>query len=158
MTTRIDELAGQIEAGNQDYLSIVGGCSDEQWSQVCPNEERTVAVVAHHMATVQSGLAGLVAGAMTGDLPDVPGSMDEIDQMNAEHAHDNVGVSQAETLEALRIGGDAFLTQVRSLKDEDLDRSVGVLVRNEMTIGQVIQFAIIAHQQEHLASIRGALA
>lgn len=88
----------------------------------------------------------------------LPGSPEEIDRTNAHHAHSHAGVSKEEVLDELRAGGDAFLTQLRSLSDDDLDRSIGIFVGREVTIGQVVRFAVIAHQQDHLASIRAALA
>jgi hypothetical protein len=110
------------------------------------------------MANVQAGLAGLIEAVVAGKPANAPASRADVDEMNADHADTHADVGKAEVLDALSAGGDAFLTQLRSLSDEDLDRGVGQFVGNETTIGQVVQFAVIAHQREHLASIRAALA
>lgn len=78
--------------------------------------------------------------------------------MNADHARNHAAVDREEVVNALSASGQAFVTQLRGLSDADLDRSVGVLVGSEMTIGQVVQFAVIGHQRAHLDSIRAALA
>lgn len=157
MAGQIDEFIAQFQANNAEYVAVVSGCSDDDWARAGADDERTVGVIAFHMATVQGGLSGLIGAVVAGKPTNAPGSIEEIDKMNADHARNHATVDQEEVVNALSASGQAFVTQLRRLSDEDLDRSVGVLVGNELTIGQVIQFAVIGHQREHLESIRGAL-
>lgn len=157
MRSRIDAFAAQFQANNAEYVAVVTGCSDEEWARICPNDGRTVAVVAFHMATVVGGLAGLVGSVMAGRPTKAPGSAEAVDRMNDDLARNHAGVRRGEVVDALSAGGAALLSQLRFLGDEDLDRSVGMLAGHEMTIGQVLQVAVIAHQRQHLDAIRGAL-
>lgn len=158
MPSQVQAFAAQFQANNAEYVAIVSGCSDEDWSRSSPNDGRPVGMIAYHMASVQGGLAGLIEAVIVGKPTRAPGSIEEIDRMNDDHARNHSGARQEEVLNALSASGQAFLTQLRFLSDDDLGRSVGVLVGNEMTIGQVIQVAVLGHQREHLDSIRGALA
>ena len=158
MRSQIQTFAAQFQANNAKYVAVVSGCSDEEWSRSSPNDDRPVGMIAYHMASVQGGLAGLIEAVIAGRPTKAPGSIEEIDRMNDDHARNHASAKQEEVVNALSASGQAFLTQLRFLSDEDLDRSVGVLVGSEMTIGQVIQFAVIGHQRDHLDSIRAALA
>jgi len=46
------EIADQIERANLELIQVVRGCSEEQWRTLCNDEgdNRTVAVIAHHVA------------------------------------------------------------------------------------------------------------
>jgi len=158
MSTRTAELADQFEAINAEFMAVVAACSDEQWRGVCPQDGRPVGVVAHHMASVQGGLGGMLAAATSPGGLALQISADDIEKMNADHAHDHAEVGQAETLEELRTTGDTFARLVRGLSDEDLERGVGLLAGFDMTVGQVIELAVIGHAAEHLGAIRGAVA
>ena len=158
MTSQTQAFAAQFQANNAEYVAIVSGCSDEEWARIAPNDGRAVGMIAYHMASVQGGLAGLIEAVIAGKPTKAPGSIEEIDKMNDDHARNHASALQEEVLNALSASGQAFLTQLRFLSDDDLDRSVGVLAGNELTIGQVIRFAVIGHQREHLESIRAALA
>jgi uncharacterized damage-inducible protein DinB len=155
--SQVQAFAEQFQANNAEYVAAVAGCSDEGWSRTGANEERTIGVIAFHMATVQGGLAGLIEAVMAGRPTRAPRSIEEIDRMNEDHARNHAEVTKEEVLNALSASGQAFSTQLRFLTDADLDRSVGVLVGSEMTIGQVIRYAVLGHQREHLDSIREAL-
>lgn len=157
MATRAKDLADQFEAINGEYLAVVRGMSDEQWRGECPADGRTVGVVAHHMATVQGAMAGMIAAATGADGLALSISADDIERMNADHARDHAGVGREETLEALRTSGEAFVGAVRPLSDADLERGVGMLAGFELTVGQVMEHAVIGHAAEHLAAIRGAV-
>ncbi len=157
MTTRAEDLASQFTAINGEYLAVVDACSDAQWGETCPADGRTVALVAHHMATVQGAMAGMIGAAMSPDGLSLAISADDVEQMNADHARDKAGVGRLETLEALRTGGEAFVGTVRGLSDADLARSVGVVAGYELTVEQVIESAVIGHAAEHLAAIRGGI-
>jgi len=158
VASQIQAFAAQFQANNAEYVAIVSRCSDEEWVRISPSDGRSVGMIAYHMASVQGGLAGLIEAVIAGKPTNAPGSIEEIDRMNDDHARNHGSARQEEVLNALSASGQAFLTRLRFLSDDDLARSVGVLVGSEMTIGQVIQFAVIGHQREHLESIRAALA
>lgn len=157
MTTRAENLATRFQGINGEYLAVVGACSDEQWGQICPADGRTVALVAHHMATVQGAMAGMIGAATSPDGLSLEISAADVEQMNADHARDQAGVGRQETLEALRTGGEAFVATVRGLSDADLARGVGVLAGFDLTVGQVIEMAVIEHAAEHLTAIRAVV-
>jgi hypothetical protein len=157
VASQVNVFISQFQTNNAEFVAVVSGCWDDDWARIGANDERTVGVIAFHMATVQGGLAGLIEALMTGKPTNAPGSIEEIEKMNADHAHNHAAVGKEGVVNALSASGQAFVTQLRRLSDDDLDRSVGVLVGSEMTIGQVVQFAVIGHQREQLDSIRGSL-
>ena len=51
MSGRAHALAEQFEQANAEFMSFVAGMSDDEWRLVCPSEGRTLAALAHHVAT-----------------------------------------------------------------------------------------------------------
>jgi uncharacterized damage-inducible protein DinB len=154
MPTRAEALASQFEAANDAAIAVVSACSDSAWRAACPDDGRSVAVVAHHIATGDAGIGTLVETAAKG-LPPPPITREMIDQGNAQQAREHANATKEEVLQALRenVIGPAAL--VRGLTDEQLDRKTSILA-NEMTTEQIIQMILIGHVTGHLESIRSA--
>jgi hypothetical protein len=114
-------------------------------------------VVAHHVAVVHRDFAGLVAALAAGETRSPSSSMDDVHQSNAQHAREHAAVGQAETLDALRTNGPAIADLLRGLRDEQLDRTAGVFGGHELSVAQVVEWIVIGHAREHLASIRATL-
>lgn len=158
MRNRTEQLIAQFEAVNDEVLARVAEYSDEQWQRLCANDERSVGVVAHHIADVNGAFAEIVAKLVAGELHSPKTSMDEVHQLNAQHAHTYATVGKQEVLDALRTNGAAILHQLRNLDDQQLDRVAGIFGGNELTVAQVLEWIVIGHTREHLANIQAATA
>ena len=50
MSERARALADRFEQANATFVGVVVGLSPAQWGAYCPEEERTVAALARHVA------------------------------------------------------------------------------------------------------------
>lgn len=157
MTTRVEQLAAQFETVNDDLIATVEGCAEEQWRTPCADEGRSIGVVAHHVAVVYPAFARIVKAVAAGETLSPRSSMAVVHQSNAQHAQDYAAVGKSEVLDALRENGAAVARQLRGLSNEQLDRTAGVFGDRELSVAQVVEWIVIGHTREHLASIRAAV-
>ena len=157
MTDRIEQLKAQFESLNADVITMTEGCTDEQWLTPSTAESWTVAALAHHVAIVNTGFAGMVERLAAGDTYTPNISMDKIHDENATHAREFASVGKAEVLDELRSGGSAVVAALENLIDEDLDRHAGVFGGNPLTVGQVFEYVVIGHTAEHCGSMKATL-
>ncbi len=155
MGTKGEELATQFEQANADMIAAVEGMSEEQWRADCPSDGRSIAVMAHHVATSHAGISGLVAAVANGQ-PVPPFTRELIDQGNAEHAREHADATREETLALLRENGAAAAAIVRPLSDDQLARTA-TLLGNEATAAGIAETILIGHPRTHLASIQAAM-
>ena len=99
-------------------------------------------------------LAEMIAGLVADETFRMEFSEDQLDENNAQHAWEYADVGKRETLERLRANSPVFLAQIRNLDDDQLDRPIGIVGGNEMTVTQLIEGAGIYHTADHLESIR----
>src|SRR5438876_1236405 len=122
MPTRVETLAAQFEAATNEAIQEVQNCSDAKWRLATPNDGRTVGVLAHHIATGDVPIFGLVDAIANGQaMPPITPEM--IDQGNALHAQQFANVTKAETVQLLKQNSSTALSALRSLSDEQLDKS-----------------------------------
>jgi uncharacterized damage-inducible protein DinB len=157
MAERAEALASQFEKANQDVIDLVGGLSDDQWNATCEDEGWSVGVTAHHIAAGYPLLTGLIQGLASGaDIPVL--TWDVVDQGNAGHAQQFANTTKDETVQALRDGGAAAATSVRSLTDEQLDKTRELFAGDpEISIEGVITDMLIGSAIEHVGSIKKAI-
>ena len=121
MGERARTLADQLERVNDDLLTKIEGCSDEQWRNPCAGETWSVGVTAHHVASTSEGVAQLVRLVANGE-PVPPLTMDMIHQQNEQHARQYASCTRDETAELDRKNGAVAVSLVRGLDDEKLNR------------------------------------
>jgi len=158
MTRRAEHFAARFAAVNDEVIATVMGCTDAQWRQPCASEGWSVGVVAHHIAVVHRDFTGLVAALAAGETRSPGSSMEVVHRSNAQHARDYAAVGRPETLDALQTHGAAIAHLLRSLGDEQLDRTAGVFGERELSVAQVVEWIVIGHAGEHLASLRATIA
>jgi hypothetical protein len=154
---RAQQIKAQFESVNAEVISMAQGCTDEQWRAPAAGENWPVAVVAHHIAVVNSGFAAMVNHLVEGNTYTPDTSMDEIHRQNAEHAREYANVGKQEVLDKLMSSGAAVVAALGKLEDRDLDRSAGVYGGNPLSVGQVVEYIVIGHTSEHGGSIRSTL-
>jgi len=154
MSARTEALASEFESLSNDAIAFVRSCPDATWKAVCPDDARTVGVVAHHVATGDVPISQLVLAVAKGQ-PVPPITMEMIDQANAQHAAQHANVTKEETVAALQENAKAAAALVRGLSDEELDRSATV-VGNQWTAEDVINNILINHVRHHLNTMQQA--
>lgn len=158
MSKRTDALADRLERGARALSNFASALTDEEWQVRVPHDGRTIGVIVHHVASVypvEIKLAQTVAGgdSITGVTPSA------IDQMNAEHAAQNEGVTKEETLDLLQRNSAAAAAAIRSLDDQDLDQAALVSLYSDapLTCQFVLEDHAVRHSYHHLALLRAAL-
>ena len=125
--------------------------------RLCPAEQCTVAALACHIAAVHGAAAGFVRAIVAGDvLP--PLTMEDIDRNNAANAAGNVARGKGEVIARLQAGGEAMTTELRGLRADDLARTAPfTLVGGEVSVQSLVEQAVLAHTEQHLASLQAAV-
>jgi hypothetical protein len=82
-------------------------------------------------------------------------TMEIIHGFNAEQATRYAGAGRAGALELLRQNGAATAALLRTLSDSQLDTGTAFLGQ-PMTVESLAQNGLVAHAEEHLASMQGA--
>lgn len=157
MSERAQELAGRFERANEEFIGIVERLSAAEWATECPEERRTVAALARHVAFGYELEARYLRAIASGrPLPAV--SRERLDAINAEHGEQYAHCEKAEALDALRREGAATAAFLRGLSDEELQRS-GDYVEwlPSWTVDTWIERVVIGHIATHLGSIRAAI-
>jgi hypothetical protein len=157
MTTRVEQLAAELEALNEQVIALVMGCSSAQWQQPCGPDERPFGVVAHHIAEVNRDFAAIVAVLAAGGTYSPASSLDDVQAENARHAQAHQAVGRAQTLELLRANGAEMAQLLRTLDDAQLERVAGTFGGHQLTVQQVVEWIVIGHTREHLASLQAAI-
>jgi uncharacterized damage-inducible protein DinB len=146
-------MVQQFNTINAALIDATENCSAEQWKRATAGEKWSVGVVAHHVSEVE----GFFAGVLSGAHPDMALTSEFVDDNNARHAEEHANTSQAETVAALRANGEALAKAIAGLSAADLQAPSMTFDGQPLTKEQVVQFAIINHFEEHLASIREAI-
>ena len=156
---RAQALADQFAAANNEMIATVEGCSESQWQMKCADEDRPVAVVAHHVAGAYRAVSGWVRAVATGQTLPPTLTHEYIDDINASHAAKHATPTQAEVLARLRFNGAAATEMIRGLSDDELDRTGSAPLFGERPLAArtVIKHVLIAHITGHLKSINATL-
>ena len=158
MSKRSDALAERIEQGAETLASFAEGLSDAQWQTIVPNDQRTVGVLVHHVASVYPIEIDLAKAIASGD-PIAGVTWDVINQMNADHAQGHPSISKEETLQLLRANSKAAAERVRAFSDAELDNAVAIplYAHAPLTAQFFIEDHALRHSSHHLANIQSAL-
>ena len=153
---RANALANQFEQVNQNVIDMVSAATD--LSVACPGEGWTAAAVGAHIGGAHRGiLEGLIQPIVAGrEIPSVVGPSDE---GNARQAAENAALPRDQVVALLCDHGAMATAYLRSLTDEDLDRTVilPIFGENPVTAQQVIEWVLIGHASEHAASLQKEL-
>jgi hypothetical protein len=156
MSARAKELAARFEQINQDVIDMVSGATD--LSVPCPSEGWTAAAVAAHIGGAHRGiLEGLIQPIIAGQ--EVPSTVGPSDEGNARQAAANAALPRNQVLTLVRDHGAMATAYLRSLSDDDLDRTVVLpfFGENPVTAANVIERVLIGHAADHANSLRQGL-
>jgi hypothetical protein len=156
MSARAKKLATRLEQINQDVIDLVSGATD--LSVPCPSEGWTAAAVAAHIGGAHRGiLEGLIQPMIAGQ--EIPPTVGPSDEGNARQAAANAALPRDQILRLLRDHGAMVTAYLRSLSDDDLDRTVILpfFGENPVTAEHVIERVLIGHAADHANSLRQGL-
>jgi hypothetical protein len=158
MSKRAEALAERVERGARELAAFIEGCSEADWRAFCPDEGRSVAVVAHHVAGAYGVEMDLVKVLASGQ-PVTGVDWEVVDQMNAEHAEAQANCTREETLALLRQNSASAVEAIKALTDEELDSAARISLHWDapLTAQYFIEEHPISHSFRHLASIRAAV-
>jgi hypothetical protein len=156
---RAELLANRIEEGAAGLAAFAKGLSDAGWrTPMSAKDRRTVGVIVHHVANMYPIEIDLARAVSNGKAaPEVTWEL--VAEINSKHAQQHTGVTKAAALELLRRNSEEAAAAVRTLTDEELDRSapVGLSFGAPVTAQFIIEDHALRHSWHHLAGIRRAL-
>ncbi len=158
MGEQAQAYAEKFERINREIIDLVAGLTDEQWQQICPGENWSVGVAAHHIAVSHAGITDWVVRVAT--QQPVTTTHDQVNTINEKHARGETRYTREATLDLLEKNGAAAVQAVRSLDDNQLNNAAPFAPAGEGKVRKcrtVIEYVLIGHPAEHLQSIRKAL-
>ena len=158
MSQRSNALADALEEGARALAQFANSLTEQEWQTRLPHDGRKIGVIVHHVATVyplEIGFARTIAAGK----PE-PITAQAINDMNAGHAQENDAVTKEATLELLRNNSAAAAAAIRSLTDDELDRSAPVLLYGnaKLTCQFILEDHAVRHSYHHLSRIQAGLA
>jgi hypothetical protein len=157
MDTHPSDLTTRYAQVLDSVITAVEPLDAASLRRLCPAEQCTVAALACHIAAVHGATAGFVRAIVAGEaLPSL--TMEDIDHINAENAAGNAERGTDEVIARLRNGGEAMRMELRGLGEDDLARTAPfTLFGGEVSVQTLVEQAVIAHTEEHLASLQAAM-
>ena len=158
MSRRSHALADRLEHGARALADLASGLTDAEWQTRLPHDGRKIGVVVHHVASVYP-LEIQLAQTIAAGTPIVGVTPGDVDAMNAKHAREHLGVTQAEAVELLRRNATDAAAAIRELSDAELDQAAPVSLYGDapLTSQFVLEDHAVRHSYHHLARIRAAL-
>jgi DinB superfamily len=152
---RASELADDFAAANAEAMAFVRGCHDDEWTLTVPGEGWTVGVVMHHIAIGHGHGVHWLQDMRSGE--GVTDTAEGIDRENADHAVRMERVGKDETIALLEQNGAQLEATLRSLSDDELDRTAPFGPAGGRALPTGALAAVSArHTREHLAHARDA--
>ena len=153
---RAENLARQFEEVSAAFAAEMERLSPAQWTAFSPEEGRTVAALARHVAWAYEAEMGIFVAIAEG-RPYDPFSDASLARINAEDGQAYADCDQAETVTLLRSSAARTAAAVRALTDDQLARTGLAFEENEAgSVGDWIDYVLIGHPGLHLESIRAA--
>ena len=170
-STRASRYAAEFEAAHSEFVHLIESLTDEQWVRVGQNyperlndedENRTVGVIAHHVATSAEWIMGRILALVEGrPLPPIGSGQPSqagqaVSSANARHATEHTSVTKEEVLLLLREQQPRIVAALRAIPDDRLDQSSDTPA-GPMSVAQRIERVLIGHVQMHQGSIEAAI-
>ena len=157
MTERGDHCADAILARVADLERTLAPLDVEQWRRPCEGEGWPLGLVASHIGLGLDRQAGWIEEHARSGQP-FEFSWGETHLLNAENARRRGLLSKMSALRFVRDRAERLVSLARSLTDEQLDAVVYTYEGKGRSAEWVITVLAARHIDEHLRSIRDALA
>lgn len=157
-----EALAARLVEATERLLGRLEPLTVEAWARPCETEERSVGVLAHHIAANYVPVARWVERLGRGEgLLDV--TMASVNRDNAQHAAEYAACTRADTLALIHEQSEAAASLLRGLDDEAYERSgpVALFGGQPMRAREFAELVLIGHIEgqahSHLPRIERAL-
>ena len=157
MDGRSKKLADRLNSLNQEVISFVENCTEDDWSRIGA-EGWPLGVTARHIGAnhypAVSGAQMIINGQR---LPET--RMEEITESANRHAREHAECTKSEVLDILRKQGRELVEFAEGLDDLKLDKT-GYLpaLGLELSVGRFMESVILESGKMHLESIKAAAA
>ena len=155
---RASLLAERLEQGARSLAAFARDLTDVEWQIRVPKDGRTIGVIVHHVASVFPVEIHL-AQTLAGGQPVVGVTMDNVHEMNAQHAREHAAITKEAALDLLRQNSAAAAAAIRALSDDALDRAApaSLYANAPITCQFMLEDHAVRHSYHHLARIRSVL-
>ena len=157
MSAKGRDLVDRLENLQANAEQTLSSCTSEQWRMLTKAEGWTVAATAHHLAIVQRAFVGMVERFAAGETYTPSVDMNRVHETNADHAGEYAVADQDETFQILQSSGTRMAALFRGFSADDLVRRAGTFGGNDLTVAQVLDYVVIGHLREHLASVQDTI-
>jgi len=148
------QLADEYDTTMSEVIAFAKTCSDEDWSTICPKEERTVGVLFDHIATGNPQVVEWIEEFLS-DKP-VEITPEVLKKRNADHARLVANRPRHETIDDLDTSTPKTSRAIRALTDQQMRRTQEFGWAGPQEVSWVAS-AAVRHPRGHLKSIREAL-
>jgi hypothetical protein len=157
VSQRAKDLAERLGKFNEEVISFVKECKDEDWRKTSW-EDWPIGVVARHIGANHIDGATKMAGMIVKGVPSPEMTMEQINNMANEHARKHADCTKAEVLDVLRKTGDGLVQFVAGLDDASLDRTSYLPAMGaEVSTLQLIENVVLTGAGEHFDGIKKAV-
>jgi hypothetical protein len=115
-----EELASQLNTLLVHLRWFIERCDEATWRSPCPDDGRTVGVVAKHIVSHVSLADFAIATGAGQRSPLADFTAETLEQMNAAAAQQFANVTPAEVLAELKSAGPAGVERLKALNENDL--------------------------------------
>ncbi len=157
MSGRAKKLADRLNSFNDELISFVENCTEDDWGRVGA-EGWPLGVTARHIGANHFRAVAAVQKILKGEkFPEM--TMEQITESANRHAREHAECTKSEVLEILREHGRKLAEFAGALEDSELDKT-GYLpaMGREITVEQFIDSAILHGGKQHFESIKSAAA
>ncbi|MCB0104269.1 MAG: maleylpyruvate isomerase N-terminal domain-containing protein [Caldilineaceae bacterium] len=153
----VQELSNRFVALNQAVLAFVRACSPTQWQAITAAEGWPVGVTARHIAVAHYPVIEWVRMIVNGQ-PLPPVTMDNVDQLNAQHAESHALCTQEEVCELLATNSANVVAYLQSLPPIALaGQGYLKLFESEISAEQLFVAVLLDGVANHFNSIKAAV-
>jgi len=155
---KVDAIIAQFETLNDELVTAIEVYTEEQWRTIVPEEDRTVAVMFHHMVSSYPFAAGLAVELVAKEeLP--PVTIEMIHEINSEHAAQHASVTRGEVMRALRENKAQTIRQIKEITDAQMEitATFALMGGQPISVENLLTFLLINHGTAHFEAVKTAV-
>ncbi|MGO9372683.1 MAG: DinB family protein [Syntrophobacteraceae bacterium] len=155
MSGRSKKLADRLNSLNDEVISFVENCTEDDWNRIGA-EGWPLGVTARHIGANHYPAISAAKMILSGEkLPEM--TMEQITAFANRHAKEHAPCTKSEVLDVLRTQGRKLVEFAGGLEDSELDKT-GYLpaLGINMTVEQYIETVVLRSGREHFENIKAA--
>lgn len=155
---KINAIITQFKSLNEEMTAAINACTAEQWQTIVPEEERAASVMFHHIVSAYPFAAGwAIELATKEELP--PITMENIHEINKNHADQFSQVKKEEVLRTQRENVAQVIKLIRTLSDRQMEITAPFSLMNgqPVNVHDLLSYLLIGHGTAHFAALKTAV-